>query len=101
MKLLRWTFSLTYCDHNGKHHTLDCGPIALSIVGEVATIYMEEFQMKAVREEYPELKEWTWYVDDSLLKCKRNSADAKYYSTLTDKSQELWNSQKRKKKRTS
>ena len=75
MKLLKWTFSLTYCEYGGKHHTLDCGPIGLSIVGEVAVIYMEEFQMKAVTNEYPELKEWPWYVDDSVLKCKRNRAN--------------------------
>ena len=75
MKLLKWTFSLTYCEYNGKHHILDCGPIGLSIVGEVAIIYMEEFQMKAVTNQYQELKEWPWYVDDSLLRCKRNRAE--------------------------
>ena len=57
MKLLRWTFKLTYCEYNNTHYTLDCGPIGLSIVGEVAIIYMEEFQMKVKTEEYPELRE--------------------------------------------
>ena len=75
MKLLRWIFSLTYCEYNGKHYNLSCGPIGLSVVGEIAIIYMEEFQMKAQSQEYPELKEWPWYVDDSLLKCKRDRAD--------------------------
>ena len=75
MKLLKWTFKLTYCEYGGKHCTLDCGPIGLSIVGEVAIIYMEEFQMKVKSTEYPKLQEWPWYVDDSILKCKRNRSD--------------------------
>ena len=75
MKLLRWTFALTYCEYENKHYILDCGPIGLSIVGEVAIIYMEEFQMKAKNNDYPELQEWPWYVDDSVLKCKRNRAE--------------------------
>ena len=75
MKLLKWTFSLTYCEYQGKHYTLDCGPIGLSLVGEVAIIYMEEFQLKSQTDRYPELKEWPWYVDDSVLKCKRNRAE--------------------------
>ena len=74
MKLLRWIFSLTYCEYNGKHYVLDCGPIGLSVVGEVAIIYMEEFQIKAKSEEFPELNDWPWYVDDSVLKCKRTKA---------------------------
>ena len=75
MKLLRWTFSLTYCEYKGKHYTLDCGPIGLSLVGEVAIIYMEDFQIKVKTDEYPELEEWPWYVDDSVLKCRRNRSD--------------------------
>lgn len=74
MKLLKWIFSLTYCEYNGSHHVLDCGPIGLSVVGEVAIIYMEDFQMKSKTDEFPELKEWPWYVDDSVLKCKRDKA---------------------------
>ena len=70
MKLLNWIFKLTYCEYNGKHYVLDCGPIGLSVVGEIAIIYMEEFQMKAKSESYPELNSWPWYVDDSILKCK-------------------------------
>ena len=75
MKLLRWIFSLTYCEYNGKHMILDCGPIGLSVVGEVAIIYMEDFQMRAKRDDLPELNNWPWYVDDSVLKCKKNKAE--------------------------
>ena len=74
MKLLRWIFSLTYCEYNGKHYVLDCGSIGLSVVGEVAIIYMEEFQIKAKSKDFPELNDWPWYVDDSVLKCKRTKA---------------------------
>ena len=72
MKLRKWIFSLTYCEYNESHHVLDCGPIGLSVVGEVAIIYMEEFQMRAKSEDFPELEKWPWYVDDSVLKCRRN-----------------------------
>jgi len=74
MKLLRWIFALTYCEYDGKHYVLDCGPIGLSVVGEVAIIYMEEFQMRAKTEEFPELANWPWYVDDSVTKCKQKRA---------------------------
>ena len=76
MKLLRWIFSLTYCEYNNEHYTLDCGPIGLSVVGEVAIIYMEDFQLRAKHDDFPELNEWPWYVDDSVLKCKRDKATA-------------------------
>ena len=75
MKLLRWIFSLTYCEYNGQHYVLDCGPIGLSVVGEVAIIYMEDFQMKSKSPEFPELNSWPWYVDDSVLKCKREKGE--------------------------
>ena len=74
MKLLRWIFALTYCEYGGKHYVLDCGPIGLSVVGEVAIIYMEDFQMRTKSERFPELENWPWYVDDSVLKCKREKA---------------------------
>ena len=76
MKLLKWIFSLTYCEYDQKHYTLDCGPIGLSVVGEVAIIYMEDFQLRAKHTEFPELNEWPWYVDDSVLKCKREKAES-------------------------
>ena len=72
MKLLKWIFSLTYCEYGGEHYVLDCGPIRLSVVGEVAIIYMEDFQMRAKTDQHPELNKWPWYVDDSVLKCKRH-----------------------------
>ena len=75
MKLLRWIFAVTYCEYNGRHYILDCGPIGLNVVGEVAIIYMEDFQMRAQSEDYPELSQWPWYVDDSVLKCKRERTD--------------------------
>ena len=75
MKLLRWIFSLTYCEYNGTHYVLDCGPIGLSVVGEVAIIYMEDFQMRAKSERYPELKDWPWYVDDSKLKNRKGASN--------------------------
>ena len=75
MKMLRWIFSLTYCEYNGAHYVLDCGPIGLSIVGEVAIIYMEDFQLRAKSSNFPELNNWPWYVDDSVLKCKRPRSD--------------------------
>ena len=74
MKLLRWIFALTYCEYEGKHYVLDCGPIGLNVTGEVAIIYMEDFQMRAKTNEHPELNDWPWYVDDSVLKCKRHKA---------------------------
>ena len=75
MKLLKWIFALTYCEYGGKHFVLDCGPIGLSVTGEVAIIYMEDFQMRSKTEEHPELDNWPWYVDDSVLKCKRHKAE--------------------------
>ena len=71
MKMLKWIFSLTYCEYNGAHYVLDCGPIGLSVVGEVAIIYMEDFQMRAESPNFHELDNWPWYVDDSVLKCKQ------------------------------
>ena len=62
-------------NYEGKHYILDCRPKFFSLVGEVAIIYMEEFQIKVKTNEYPELEEWPWYVDDSVLKCKRNRSD--------------------------
>ena len=74
MKLLKWIFKLTYCEYNGKHYVLDCGPIGLSVVGEVAIIYMEDFQMRSKTDAFPELNNWPWYVDESVLKCKQHRA---------------------------
>ena len=43
-------------------------------MGEVAIIYMEDFQLRAKHDAFPELNEWPWYVDDNLLKCKKEKA---------------------------
>ena len=56
----RQIFALTYCEYGGTHYVLDCGPIGLSVVGEVAIIYMEDFQMRAKTEEHPELNTSPW-----------------------------------------
>ena len=32
---------------------------------------MEDFQLRAKHEQFPELNEWPWYVDDSVLKAIR------------------------------
>ena len=31
--------------------------------------------MKAKHADFPELKDWPWYVDDSVLKCKKEKAE--------------------------
>ena len=54
---------------------LDCGPTGLSVSGDVAMIYMEEFQLKAKSKDYPELNDWLSYVDDSVLKSKYNKTN--------------------------
>ena len=58
MELLRWMFSLTYCEYNGKHYILDTGPIGLGVTGEVAIIYMEDFQIRARDDRFPSLENW-------------------------------------------
>ena len=49
-------FALTYCKNVGKLFIIDCGPIGLTVFCEVAVIYMDQFQMKAKNEGFPELK---------------------------------------------
>ena len=44
--------------------------LSFNIVGEVAIVYMEDFQMRAQSENYPELRQWPWYIDDSVLEEK-------------------------------
>ena len=46
MELLKWMFSLAYCGFDGKHYVLGSGPIGLGATGEIAMIYMEEFQLR-------------------------------------------------------
>ena len=56
MDLLKWMFNLTYCEYNGQHFVLGNGPIGLGATGEIAIIYMEEWQRKA-REGIESLRE--------------------------------------------
>ena len=76
MKLLRLIFKFTYCEYEDKHYILSCDLMGLSVVVEITIIYMERLLMKMKTDEYPELREWPWYVDDSVLKCKQNRAEA-------------------------
>ena len=75
MELLRWMFGLTYCEYNGKHYVLDSGPIGLGTTGEIAKIYMEDFQIRAMNTSPCPLDQWYWYVDDSELKCKKEDSE--------------------------
>ena len=47
--LLKWIFNITYCEYNGQHFVLGSGPIGLGTTGEIAIIYMEEFQIQAIK----------------------------------------------------
>ena len=48
MELLKWTFDLTYCEYGGSHFVLDRGPTGLGATGEIAIVYMEDFQLRAM-----------------------------------------------------
>ena len=75
MELLKWMFSLAYCEFDGKHYVLGSGPIGLGATGEIAMMYMEEFQLRAMETcPYPQ-DQWYWYVDDSELKCKEGPSE--------------------------
>ena len=76
MRLLRWTFNLFYCEYNGLFYILNSGPIGLGATGELAIIYMEEFQLQCLKQPYNCLRQWFWYVDDSELKCKKTESHA-------------------------
>ena len=60
---------LFYCEYNNKHYILDSGPIDLGTTGEIAIICCENLQLRAQTLEYPSLKNWLCYLDDSELKC--------------------------------
>lgn len=49
MKLPKWMFIFTYCEYNGKHYVLECPPVGLGKTVEIAKIYMDDFQMKAMK----------------------------------------------------
>lgn len=74
VELLQWMFSLTYCEYDGNHYILDCGLIGLGATGEIAIIYMEDFQLRAMETSPCPLNQWYWYVDDSEIKSKKGEA---------------------------
>ena len=45
MSLLKLVLGQTYSKYNGNFYSLDSGLIGLGISGELAIIYMEEFQL--------------------------------------------------------
>ena len=63
-------FGQTYCKYNGHFYSLDSGPIELGVTGELAIIYMEEFQIRAITASPYQLEQWFWYVNDLETKCK-------------------------------
>ena len=44
IELLKWMFGLAYGEYGGRHYVLRSRQIALGATGEIAHIYMEEFQ---------------------------------------------------------
>ena len=74
MSLLRWMFSLTYCEYNGQHFVLGSGPIGLGTTVEVAIIYVEKFQIQAIKTSPYPLEHWYWYANDSELKCRTENS---------------------------
>ena len=75
MELLKWMFGLAYCGYDGRHYILESGPIGLRSTGEIAKIYMEEFQLRAMETSLYPLDERYWYVDDSEVKCKDEQSE--------------------------
>ena len=70
-------FNLTFCEYNRKHYTVDSGPATTGegTTGEIAKMYMEDFQIRAMNiSPYP-LDQWYWYLDDSKLKCKKQDSE--------------------------
>ena len=41
-------FGQTYREYDGNFYLLDSGPIGLGVTGELAIIYMEDFQIRAI-----------------------------------------------------
>jgi hypothetical protein len=70
IELMKWIFDNTYCEYSSEFYKLDCGPIGLGVTGEVATIYMEDFQIRALETSDDPPESWFWYVDDSNAKMK-------------------------------
>ena len=72
--MLVFYFVATPFPNGGKHFGLDSGPIGLGTTGEIAKIYMEDFQLRAIETSPYPLNEWCWYVDDSETECKEEEA---------------------------
>ena len=75
MELLKWMFSLANCEFDGKHYVLGSGLIGLGATGEIAMIYLEEFQLRAMETSPYPLDHGFCYVDDSELKCKEGQSE--------------------------
>ncbi len=58
MELLKWMFDLTYCKYGGRHFVLDSRPIGLGATDEIAIIYMEDLQLRALETSPYPLNEW-------------------------------------------
>ena len=56
-------FGQTCCEYNWNFYTLDSGPIGLGVTGELAIVYMKEFQIWAISASPYQLEQWFWYVD--------------------------------------
>ena len=54
---------------------LDSGPIGLGTIDEIAKIYMEDFQIRAMNTSPCPLDQLYWYVVDSELKCKKEDSE--------------------------
>ena len=76
-------FGLTYCEYGGSHFVLDSGPKVLGATGEIANIYLEDIQLRAMETSPHPLNEWFWYVDDSETKSRkkklRDTGSPQYY----------------------
>ena len=73
--IFKWMFGLTYCEFVGQHYVLKSGPIGLGATGEIAMIYLEEFQIRAMETSAYPLDKWYWYVDDSETKYEKDPSD--------------------------
>ena len=58
MEFLRWIFIQTFCEYDERHYILDSGPIGRAATGEIAAIFMEKFQLRAVETSACPLNEW-------------------------------------------
>ena len=71
-----------YCEHWGDFYELGCGPIGLGVTGEVAKIFMEDFQERAMERCVVRPRKWIWYVDDSETVMKSRGDGQSFYEHL-------------------